>query len=222
MKKLIYIPIVHNQADLGSLGSRLSMEGEKKYGASHWNHHLEQVNKAWDRVESEILRHVLDKEAEKIVIYQDGLPVAGETGTQIIKDTAEKGSKNYSIIAGLLDSGAKLEVAENKELLFREYYLLSDISKAESAEKQLEAFFTYQEVSQQLLNERDKHIASQINSTLRDGETGIAFFGASHSIIDKLNKQIEVVVINLFNDVISLNLVNQASSMETEKHYALS
>jgi hypothetical protein len=222
MKKLLYIPIIHNMADMGSLGSQLSREGEKKYGAAHWNHHLGQVNKAWDMIESEIFRHVLDKEAEKLVIYQDGLPVAGETGMKIIKDTAEKGSKNYDIIARLLDIGAKLEIAENKELLFREYHLLSDISKAESSEKQLEAFFTYQEVSQQLLNERDNHIASQINSTLRDGETGIAFFGASHSIIDKLNKQIEVVVINMFNDVISLNLFNQASSIKTERHYSLS
>jgi hypothetical protein len=207
MKKLIYIPIVHNKADLGSLGSQLSLEGERKYGISLWQNHLEQVDKSWDEIEIEISKQLKKISFDKIKIYQDGLPVADGIGIKIVKDTAKKGSKNYNIIDNLLTRGAKLEIAENKEFLFKEYYLLSDISKAETHEKQLVAYLTYQELSQELLNDRDNYIANQINVTLNDGEIGIAFFGAAHSIIDKLNKDINVIVIQMFKDDISLNLI---------------
>jgi hypothetical protein len=207
MKKLLYIPIVHNQADLGSLGSQLSLEGERKYGVSLWQNHLEQVDKSWDEIEIKISKQLKKISFDKIKIYQDGLPVAGDIGIKIVKDTAKKGSKNYIIIDNLLTQGAKLEIAENKEFLLKEYYLLSDISKAETHEKQLETYLTYQKLSQKLLNNRDNYIANQINVTLNDGEIGIAFFGAAHSIIEKLNKDIKVVVIQMFKDDISLNLI---------------
>lgn len=209
MRILIYIPIVHNKADLGSLGSQLSLEGERKYGVPGWQNHLEQVDKSWDEIEIEISKQHRKISFDKIKIYQDGLPVVDDIGIKIVKDASKRGSKNYHIIDKLLTQGAKLEIAENKEFLFEEYYLLSDISKAETQEKQLEAYITYQNLSQELLNNRDNYIANQINTTLNDGEMGIAFFGAAHSIIDKLNKDIKVVVIQKFKDVISLNLIKK-------------
>ena len=132
MKKLIYIPIVHNRADLGSLGSQLSLEGERKYGASAWQHHLEEVDRSWDEIEIAIFKQLKKSSFDKIRIYQDGLPVVNEIGIKIVKDAAENGSKNYLIIDNLLTRGAKLEIAENKEFLLKEYYLLSDIKKAET------------------------------------------------------------------------------------------
>ena len=207
MKKLIYIPIVHNKADLGSLGSQLSLEGERKYGVSLWQNHLEQVDKSWDEIEIEISKRLKKISFARIKIYQDGLPVINDIGIKIVKESAEKGSKNYSIIDRLLTRGAKLEIAENKDFLLQEYYLLSDISKAETPEKQLESYIAYQNKSQELLNNRDHYIANQINITLNNGEMGIAFFGAAHSILDKLNKEIKIVVIQMFKDDISLNLL---------------
>jgi hypothetical protein len=135
------------------------------------------------------------------------LPVAGETGVKIVKDAAANGSKNYSIINRLLAKGASLEVAESKELLLKEYYLLSDINKAETPEKQLESYLAYQKIAGELLINRDTFVAEQINETLKEGETGIAFFGASHAIVDKLNNDIKVVIIQMFKDSISLNLI---------------
>jgi hypothetical protein len=208
MKKLIYIPIVHNKADLGSLGSQLSVEGERKYGASAWHHHLEQVDIAWDKISAEISKKLKKTSAERIKIYQDGLPVADDIGRKIVRDAAASGSKNYLIVEGLLDRGAKLELAENKDLLLQEYYLLLEINKAETPEKQLEAYMNYQQMSAELLNSRDRFVADQINATLNEGDVGVAFFGGSHSITDKLNKDIKVMVIQLFRDEVSLNLIN--------------
>ena len=207
MKRLLYIPIVHNQTDLGSLGHTLSLEGGKIYGTSIWQDHLEQVNKSWNKIESEISKRVKKISPDKIKIYQDGLPVVDEIGINIVKDAAKKGSINYNIIDNLLTQGAKLEIAENKEFLFKEYYLLSDITKTETPENILKAYLIYQNISQELLNDRDNYIANQINVTLNDGEIGIAFFGAAHSIINKLNKDIKVLVIQMFTDAISLNLI---------------
>jgi len=207
MKKLLYIPIVHNQTDLGSLGNTLSSEGAKTYGAASWQDHLEQVDKSWNMLESEISGYVKEISPEKIRIYQDGLPVVDETGLKIIKDAAQKGSINYCIIDNLLTQGAKLEIAENKELLFKEYYMLTDITNAETPENTLKAYLKYQDISKELLNDRDNYIANQINITLNDGEIGIAFFGGAHSIVSKLNRDIEVDVIQVFTDAISLNLV---------------
>ena len=207
MKRLIYIPIVHNKADLGSLGGRLSLEGERKYGTSAWHEHLEKVDRSWDEIETEIFRQLKNKAFDKVKIFQDGLPVAGETGMKIVRDTAGNGSKNYMIIDKLLARGARLEIAENKDFLLREYYLLLDINKAETPEKQLELYLEYQKVSRELLDSRDHFVAAQINLTLLNGETGIAFFGAAHSILDKLDSTIKVVVIQLFKDDISLNLI---------------
>ena len=206
MKRLLYIPIVHNQTDLGSLGKTLSNEGGKMYGTSAWQDHIEQVDISWHKIKSEIAKRVKKISPDKIKIYQDGLPVADETGIKIVKDTAQKGSINYIIIDDLLSLGAKLELAENKDFLLKEYYLLTDITKAETPEGSLKALQAYQDISEKLLNDRDNHIANQINATLNDGEIGIAFFDAAHSIINKLNKDIKVNVIQMFTDEISVNL----------------
>jgi hypothetical protein len=209
MKNLFYIPIVHSQSDLGSLGSQLSLEGERKYGVTLWQEHLKEVNKSWDKIEIGINKQIENISFDKIKIFQDGLPAAGDIGLKIIKDAADKGSKNYRIIDNLLSKGAILEIAENKEFLLKEYHLLSEIGKAETTEKQLVAYSHYQELAKELLNDRDNFIANQINSSLNEEETGIAFFGAAHSIIEKLNKDINVVVIQMFNDDISLNLIKK-------------
>ena len=213
MKKLIYIPIVHNQADLGSLGSQLSAEGERKYGREAWREHLENVDKSWGDIETGLLKLLKKTATGNIRIFQDGLPVAGEIGFKIVKEAAESGSRNYLIIDRLLSRGAMLETAENKELLLKEYYLLAEIKKADTPEKQIEAYLTYQRMSKELLNLRDDFIATRINQTLKDGETGVAFFGAAHNVIDKLDKNIKVNILKMFVDEISLNLVakNQPS-----------
>ncbi len=207
MKKLYYIPIVHNQTDLGSFGSDLSMVGERKYGTYLWRNHLKEVDKSWERIRIEIDKRLKNVSFEKIKIYQDGLPAVGDIGIKIVKEVAEKGSKNYKIIDKLLKKGAKIETAESKDFLCKEYYLLSGISRAE---KQSEAYAKYKKVSKELLIERDTFIANQINVTLNGGETGIAFFGAAHSIIDKINKDIDIVVIQMFKDDISLNLMKNS------------
>jgi len=65
----------------------------------------------------------------------------------------------------------------------------------------------YRELTEELLHNRDNFISNQINTTLNDGEIGIAFFGGIHSIVDKLNDDIVVDIVKMFKDEISLKLI---------------
>lgn len=207
MRKLIYIPIVHNLADMGSAGAELSLQGEKKYGKEKWNEHLISVDKSWDDINL-IIHNKLNLRYDNVKIYQDGLLVVDEIGLKIIEDVASKGSINYQIIYYLISLGCKLEQAESKELLIDEYHLTKNILESNTPMNKLKANVIYQILADKLLNDRDEHIANQINITLKDDEIGIAFFGAVHSIIDKLNSDIIVDIIQLFKDEISLNLTS--------------
>lgn len=209
MRKLLYIPIVHNQADLGSFETRLSLEGGRKYGQAAWQDHLAQVQISWNRIENQIKQQFNSIPVDKIRIYQDGLPEAGEIGLKIVKEVARLGSKNYQILEDLLRQGAQLEEAESKELLLQEYEHLSRLTKATTPAEQLKVYLVYQKVAQELLNKRDAYIANRINITLKKDELGIAFFGSKHSIVDRLDEDITITIIQEVKDKISADLMNQ-------------
>ena len=200
MKKLLYFPVIHNQTDLGSLGSELSAEGEKKYGSTNWETHLQDVENSWDRVEAEIFRLLGEMTYNKIKIYQDGLPVDGEIGLKIIQELVSKGSKNYKIIDKLISNGAQIVTAENRDILIQEYNLVKDIINSTTEENQIKAQLIYKEMANEILDKRDNHIAKTINATLEEDEIGIAFFGAMHSVVDKLNEDITVTKLDMFFD----------------------
>lgn len=206
-KSLIYFPIVHTSNDMGSMSNALSLDGENKYGKDAWKNHLMSVDASWNKIEELINITIKDIIPTKIKIYQDGMPVNGEAGNRIVKQVSQMGSKNYKIIENLLSLGAILENAENKELLIKEYELFSNMINAKTTSEKLMANIIYLDLSKESLNNRDSHIANQINLTLNDGEIGIAFFGATHSIIEKLSDDIDVHVIKMFNDEISLKLI---------------
>lgn len=211
MRKLLYSLIVHNQADLGSFKERLSIEGERRYGRIRWEAHLKQVQESWDRTEEIVGRFLNTNNVpkSKVRVYQDGLPVAGEIGLKIVREGARRGSKNYQILENLVDRGACLEEADSRELLLQEHNYLSKIVKAATLTEKLKQYALYQVISQELLNKRDIYIAERINATLSKDELGLAFFGAIHSIVDKLAKDIEVTIIQEFKDRISIDLMNR-------------
>ena len=202
----MYFPIVHNEADMGSVGAGFSLACEKKYGRVDWRNHVEQVRKSWNRV-GDLVNREFKMSTSRVRIYQDGLPVAGEIGLKIVKDVAKQGSQNYQIVEGLIGQGALLEEAESKELLLQEHGYLSRIGGATTTIELTKADLLYKEVAEELLNERDAYIAGRINETLGKGELGMAFFGGKHSIVGKLEKDIVVDVVEEFRDGISVGLM---------------
>jgi hypothetical protein len=190
LRKLLVIRIVHTPFDMGSMKDGLEKEGVSKMGRQRWEDNQRKIEKFWEEVDQEVDR--LGLKLDKVKIYQDGLPCAGELGERIVRETAEKGSKNYQILRKLMDRGARIEATESPGLLREEYSHIKAILEAKTDKEKTEAAAGYDQVKDRLMEDRDAFIAQTISSTLKDGETGLLFIGASHNVIPKRAKDIDV------------------------------
>jgi len=190
MRWLILVRIIHTSADMGSMSEGLVKEGMAKMGREKWLENQGKIEKFWDDLEKEIDGLGLDY--SKTRIYQDGLPCGGELGLRIVRETADKGSKNYRIVRKLIERGAVIEATESPELLRKEYEHIQALITAKTPEDRADAARRYDQVKDELMQERDAYIAKAIDVSLKDDETGVLFIGASHNIIPKLAKDIEV------------------------------
>jgi Na+/phosphate symporter len=114
---------------------------------------------------------------------------------EIVKELAQRGSPNYQLLEQLMNKGATIMGTESSELLVQEYELMKqalalaagDIRAAARVERSQKAR------SGDLLQKRDHYIASRINDTLLQGETGILFLGMLHSLKNRLDQDISVI-----------------------------
>src|SRR3972149_4129090 len=189
MRKLILIKIIHTSADMGSMSEGLVKEGMAKIGREKWLENQGKIEKFWDDLEKEIDGLGLDY--SKTRIYQDGLPCGDELGFKIVKETADKGSKNYQIVRKLIERGAAIEATESPELLRKEYEHIKALITAKTPEEKADATRRYDNIKDELMQERDAYIAKAIDISLKDDETGVLFIGAFHNVIPK-SKDIEV------------------------------
>jgi hypothetical protein len=190
MRKLILIKIVHTSTDMGSMGEGLVKDGMAKIGREKWLENQGKIEKFWDDLEKEIDGLGLDY--SKTRIYQDGLPCGGELGLRIVRETANKGSKNYRIVRTLIERGAKIEATESPELLRKEYEHIKALITAKTPEEKADAARRYDKIKDELMHERDAYIAKAIDISLKDDGTGVLFIGAVHNVIPRLAKDIEV------------------------------
>jgi hypothetical protein len=191
LKKLYYVPLIHGQMDLGSLGVDVSRRGKAITGEERWKYHRETVSSFWEAVE-DYFRGV---DASGLKIYQDGIMTGGELGMNIAKKVAADGSENFNLVLELVDRGALLMKTESEEFLITEYQRLLDLAKADSLVKKSMAFMKYRMGKRDLTKKRDAFIATAINGTLEEGERGVLFLGAYHEIEPMLSSDVEVVSI---------------------------
>lgn len=191
MRRLFVVRIVHTSADMGSMSEGLIKEGIAKLGREKWLENQRKIESFWNEVEKEI--NSLNLDYSRTRIFQDGLPCGGELGLKIVKETADKGSRNYQIVRNLIEKGAAIEATESPELLRKEYGNIKDIVTASSEKEKAEAIQKYEQIKDELMRERDDYIANEIDITLKDGETGVLFIGAAHNVVLKLPKDIEVI-----------------------------
>lgn len=190
MRKLILIRIVHTAADMGSMGEGLTKESVAKVGREKWLENQRKIEKFWDELEKEI--DALNLDYSRTRIYQDGLPRGGEFGLRIVRETADKGSRNYQIVRKLIEKGATIEATESPELLLKEYGYIKAIVSATTPDEKENTVRRYEQIKDELIHERDAYIAKAIDATLKDDETGLLFIGSAHNVIPKLAKDIEV------------------------------
>lgn len=176
MRRLIYVPVVHTEIDMGSLGQQLRQEYIRRYGQQKWEEHKNTVDAMWRGIENKLEELGLDY--PRVKLYQDGLPCC-EKELELVKDIARSGSLNHQLILRLVEKGARVMGTEDPSLLLEEYRSILSGSKDNVN-------------VHERLNKRDAFIAQRIQDTLAEGETGILFMGLIHRVDEKLPKDIQI------------------------------
>ena len=188
MKRLLYVPIIHTSADLGSMAKDVAKRGKADLGEDIWKEHKKTVNAFWDA----ILDYFDSIDVHGVKIYQDGMIAEGEMGEKIVEETAKTGSKNYELILKLLKKGAILVGTEKFNLVKKERDILLAATQAKFIGQKIIAFMRYKLIKARLLSKRDSFIAKRIKETLTHGDTGILFIGAFHNIKNRLQKDMQI------------------------------
>lgn len=188
MRTLIYVPVIHTSADLGSLAKDVTKRGIADLGEDIWEKHRAAVEKFWD-----VISDYFDSiDVSGMKIYQDGMVADGEVGQKIVEEGAKSGSRNYELVARLLKRGAILVKTEDFKLVKEERDRLLALIQAKSIAHKLMAFIKYKLAKNRLLNKRDGFIAKEIDQTLQHSGKGILFIGAYHDIKPKLPEDIQI------------------------------
>lgn len=186
-RKLVYIPIIHTLADMGTLGASIRGMKLSALGRQGLTRNAAVVEKMWEEIESVVAN--LPVTPGTVRVYQDGLPVCGHE-QEIVSELAGAGNRNHRLLLKLQARGAILMGTESPELLVEEYQLAIAVF-ASGASVRTE--IRQKQLRDALLEKRDRYIADRINGTLGAGESGILFMGMLHEVARYLDSDINVV-----------------------------
>jgi len=189
MRKLLYIPIIHVDADLGSMAGAMNRRSVEICGKEQWERHKEIVTLFWHKVSD----YFTKLDAGDLEIYQDGLLADGELGRRIIEEGAGRGSPNYQIVLDLITRGARIRKTEDVELLKKELHRILQLAQTDPKQEENAAAMQNRLDGERLMEERDRFVAKTINKTLKDREVGVLFMGAFHNVLSHLADDIEIV-----------------------------
>ena len=191
MKRLLYVPIIHDEADMGSAGATLARQSAATAGKRRWAMHTVVVRRFWESIAS-----CLDGfDANLVKVYQDGMAADGETGRRVTEKAAERGSINYQLIRDLVRRGAELRKTEDPVLLLQEHEGIRTAVVQNSAPQDQQTAEPRRLQRNRLMEQRDEFIAATVSATLREGELGVLFLGASHNVVSRLARDIRVQAI---------------------------
>jgi hypothetical protein len=189
-RTLIYIPIVHTQADMGALSESIQRLKLKRLGRKGWERNVNLVDQLWGQIEQAIESLILPY--ERVRLYQDGLPVCGRE-VEIVTELAKAGSRNHRLLLRLRDKGATIMGTESSELLVEEYQLVKEVFASAKPVVASRGGARQKALRDSLLKRRDQYIARRINDTLLAGETGLIFLGMLHTVRPWLDTDIRVI-----------------------------
>ena len=187
MRALIYVPMVHSEADLGRMAEEIRRRYTEALGPAAWGERTGAVDAMWRGIREKIL--ALPVSWPTVRLYQDGLPVCGRE-MDIVRDVAAAGSQNHRLLLELIERGAVLMGTESAPLLVREYRRVQELVQA--ARAGATAVNALEREGNTLLQERDVFMARRILTTLEHGETGIVFLGLLHRIDELIGDDLEV------------------------------
>jgi len=191
MRTLIYVPIIHSVADMGSMGAELKRKSISGLGEENWQRHSDTVNGYWEAIESYFDN--IDIYIPGIKVYQDGMFVDGEMALKFLSEGIKSGSKNSEIVSKLIDRGAVLMKTEDFKMVKDEYDGLQNVIKTKTTLKKIFLLLKYKMSKPLFLKRRDRFIAKTIDKTLEQNETGILFIGAYHNVMKRLPEDITII-----------------------------
>lgn len=189
MRALIYVPIIHSEADLGTMADEVRRRFEEAFGVDEWDRRRGAVEAMWDGIRAKLL--ALPLSWPRTRLYQDGLPVCDRENL-IVRDLAAKGSRNCQLLVELVQAGATLMGTENPELMVRDYRRIQKLAEAGQTGAPESIVEELKREGEMILRQRDAFVASRIDTTLKDGETGILFLGLLHRVDELLEGEFEV------------------------------
>ena len=188
---LYYSPIIHMEADLGSLGRELNARGLASFGKDFWQRHQQTVETFWRSIQTFLQK----LPAEGLIVFQDGMVAGGEVGERIVREVAKSGSLNFQIVEELLGRGATLVQTEDLVLVKAERDRLLRITQAARTGAKLRAYLAYRLGKRRLLRQRDSFIRWRILEELKPGRRGLLLLGAEHRVIPALPPAVQVVTL---------------------------
>jgi hypothetical protein len=186
VRTLLLVPIIHTPADMGFAAEAVREIKARMFGPQWTRRYEAEVNRFWDELERRLTQLKVDR------VYNDSLPIGGEAGRDLVAKIAAGGSRNYQLLARLAASGVPLEATEDPRLLREEVSYIERIITATSLLEKEALARQHKQRLCDLIVERDRYMAQRISESLRDGETGMIFLGASHNIEPFLDKDIAV------------------------------
>ena len=176
MARLVYVPVVHSIAEMGSAADAYQAAFAARYGERKLAERSTEFDAIWRAIGEGIRSLRLD--LKRVNLYQDSLPICGHERA-LVHEIASHGSRNHQLLEALADSGDSLVGTESPSLLLDEYRLIQSPERTEAQ-------------GAALLDARDHFIAGRVDETLSEGRTGILFIGALHHVAKFLPKRISV------------------------------
>ena len=195
-RKLMVIPIVHSEADMGSLSENLEEILDEAFGKEKREEHRKAVKEFWVNLNNLMVQLKEYVDMKNVHLYQDGMPVGGEHGKRLVKECARGGSVNHQILFNLIKEGAILEQTDDPEHLKEEYEILKAIMGAHTPAGREAKAEKYTKRLDELTKERDKYIANRIDRNLPDGALGLLFIGATHQVVEYIGLDINTYVLH--------------------------
>jgi hypothetical protein len=189
-RSVYWVPILHNQADLGSLSEPVRRHFIQRVGRGRWEEHVRSIEQLWRQIGTAIAGLQLDYPRTRL--YQDGLPVCGRE-EDIVRDLAAAGSTNHQLLLDLVGKGCRLMGTESPELLVEEYNLTRTLLQGQPPAGAAAGPVP----ARAMLDRRDAFIARRIAETLQPSETGLVFLGLLHSLEGRLPADVRLVRLDL-------------------------
>lgn len=189
LRRLICIPVIHTEVDMGSVSEAVRRDYLARYGKAKWAEHLKLIGQLWDTIRKKILAMPLDYGRTRL--YQDGLPLCGRE-EEIVRELAGLGSRNHLLLLELMERGGRIIGTEDPELLLQEHGNIKEMLGSSGGRDGKGRGALRATDSAALLAKRDEFIARRIADTLGEGETGVLFIGALHKVERILPRDIRV------------------------------